>query len=165
MLTQDYLKELLHYNPITGDFTWNNTRGGSSAKSLAGAKGKLGYRRISIDTRLYLAHRLAFLYMEGRLPSGNVDHKDGDPSNNSWCNLRECTQAQNVQNSLGSGKFYKNVYFTKGGRNKPYNVKIEHEGVIRSFGYYTTAEEADEVATLIRDLLRGEFSVANRNKF
>ena len=101
--------------------------------------------------------------MEGDLPVGSVDHKDGNPYNNVWSNLRICTQAQNVQNKKGYGKFYKNVYFTRGARRKPYNVKIEIEGSVRPFGYYSTAEEADEVASLLRDMLHGNFSISNRD--
>lgn len=162
MITRDYVNQLYEYNPSTGDFIRKTSRGGSLAGSVAGAKDKLGYVRLSIDGRLYLAHRLAFLIMEGKFPEGNVDHKDGNPSNNSWNNLRNCTQQQNIQNSKGRGKYYKNVYFTGGGRNKPYNVKIEVNGVIKSFGYYATPEEADEVASLIRDMLHGDFSVSKR---
>jgi hypothetical protein len=164
MLSQDELKDQYSYNPETGIFTRLKSRGGKKSGCIAGAKDKLGYIRISIDSKLYLAHRLAFLYMEGRIPISNVDHRDGNPSNNSWKNLRECTQQQNIQNQIGHGKFYKNVYFTKGGRNKPFNVKIEHNGIIRSFGYYRTPEEADEVASLIRDLLHKDFSITNRNQ-
>lgn len=163
MITQDYLKSLITYNPDTGLFTHTKSRGGYVAGAIAGGKTKLGYWRISIDSKLYLAHRLAFLYMTGELPQGNVDHKDGDPANNVWSNLRLCTQAQNVHNQKGHGQYYKNVYFTNGGRNKPYNVKIEHNRVVRSYGYYATPEEANEVAAQIRDLLQGEFSVSNRN--
>lgn len=162
MLTQDKLKSLYHYDPDSGLFTQRGARGGRKNGYIAGGKDKHGYFRISIDSKLYLSHRLAFLYMTGEMPAGNVDHKDGDPGNNKWNNLRICTQQQNIQNQIGHGKYYKNVYFTKGGRNKPFNVKIEHNGIIRSFGYYRTAEEADEVATLIRDLIHGEFSVSLR---
>lgn len=164
MLTQEYLKSILEYNPETGDFIRLKSKGGHMEGSIAGAKDSLGYIRISIDSKLYLAHRLAFLFMDGKLPESNVDHIDGNPSNNSWSNLRLCTQKQNVWNQTGHGKFYKNVYFTRGGRNRPFNVKIEINGNVRSFGYYRTAEEADEVASLIRDMIHGEFSVSKRKR-
>lgn len=162
MLTQDIFKTLYHYDPETGIFTQIGARGGKSPGSVAGAKDKHGYLRISVQSKLYQAHRLAFLYMNGGFPVGNVDHKDGNPSNNVWSNLRECTQQQNIQNMRGHGKYYKNVYFTSGGRNKPYNVKIEYNGAVRSFGYYRTPEEADEVASIIRDLIHKEFSISQR---
>ena len=164
MLTQDYLKSRLDYNPDTGEFLSKVSKGGTKVGMPVGTYCKLGYRRISIDAKLYLAHRLAFLYMTGRMPEGSVDHKDGNPLNNTWENLRECTQSQNLQNMKGHGKYYKNVYFTQGARSKPYNVKIDLNGVTRSFGYYTTPEEADEVASLLRDMFHGEFSISNRNK-
>ena len=164
MLTQDYLKSRLDYDPETGEFISKVSKGGTKAGQPLGTITKLGYLRISIDAKLYLAHRLAFLFMDGALPDGSVDHKDGNPLNNKWSNLRICTQSQNLQNMKGHGKYYKNVYFTQGARSKPYNVKIDLNGVTRSFGYYTTPEEADEVASLLRDMFHGEFSISNRNK-
>ena len=97
------------------------------------------------------------------MPVGSVDHRNGNPGDNSWLNLRECTTQQNIQNMKGHGKFYKNVYFTQGARRKPYNVKIEINGVVKSFGYYTTPEEANDVATLLREKLHGEFAISDRN--
>lgn len=162
-LTQERLKELLDYDPHTGIFTHKLSRG-SLKGSQAGTACKLGYHRIQIDYQLHLAHRLAFLFMEGCFPKENVDHRDGNPSNNCWSNLRECTQKQNIQNSLGSGKFYKNVYFTKGPRKKPFNVKVEVEGRPKSFGYYATPEEANEVAIILRREIHGEFALENREQ-
>ena len=55
----------------------------------AGAVCGNGYKMITIapGVRLY-AHRLAFWFMEGELPPGEVDHKDRDKLNNRWSNLR-----------------------------------------------------------------------------
>ena len=163
MLDQEELKRILHYNPETGIFTWKITKGGNKPNSIAGAKDKLGYISISIKSKLYKAHRLAFLYMNGELPPSSVDHINGNPSDNSWQNLRLCSQKQNTWNQIGHGKYYKNVYLVKGGRKKPFNIKIEVDGIVKSFGYYETAEEADEVATLLRDLLHGEYSVKRKH--
>nr|UVX44468.1 MAG: zinc-binding loop region of homing endonuclease [Bacteriophage sp.] len=65
-LTQDRLKELLHYNHDTGIFTWvqrasKSVRVGNSA----GSKNKSGYIDIRIDKSLHKAHRLAWLYIYG----------------------------------------------------------------------------------------------------
>lgn len=103
MITQQRLKELLDYDPLTGIFTWRvdryRVRKGQSAGVVATRKN--GYRRIHIrlDQRLYLAHRLAWLYMTGRWPTNLLDHKDGDATNNQWKNLREATSVENAANS------------------------------------------------------------------
>ena len=60
---------------------------------------RAGYRVIRYNKRLYLAHRLIWLYHTGAYPVGVIDHIDGDPSNNSLKNLRDVTNAQNSQNA------------------------------------------------------------------
>lgn len=100
-ITQERLKEVLLYNPDTGIFTWlPRTR---LKKSLwnqpAGTYDNLGYLRIKVEMVQYLAHRLAFLYMTGDFPEGKIDHKDNNPTNCKWDNLREATNSQNTMNS------------------------------------------------------------------
>jgi hypothetical protein len=98
-ITQERLKELVTYNPDTGIFTNNFTRCGRAKKGdVAGHIQKRGYINIILDWRIYRAHRLAFLYMTGSIPKV-IDHKDGNPSNNIFSNLRSCTPSQNARNS------------------------------------------------------------------
>ena len=105
MITQTRLKELLNYDPISGIFTWKTSRGGRKPGSIAGTKCiHKGYITIQIDGTLYRAHRLAFLYMIGRLPEDQVDHIDRCKDNNAWSNLRECTQAENQLNKYNNLK-------------------------------------------------------------
>ena len=98
-LTQERLKELLNYCHKTGVFTWAIDRNfGTKAGDIAGKKSGDWYCNIGIDYKRYMAHRLAFLYMTGEFPSGNVDHIDHDYRNNSWDNLRVATQQENTKN-------------------------------------------------------------------
>jgi len=97
-IIQDELRQLLSYDPRTGIFHWRVTRGRlARAGDVAGTPIQ-GRVHIKVKGRLYYAHRLAFLYMDGALPSDEVDHIDGDPSNNRWGNLRQCSHAENMQN-------------------------------------------------------------------
>lgn len=99
MITQGRLKELLCYIPETGDFIRNKSCGGFPEGTVAGsASSYYGYIHISVDSKIYKAHRLAFLYMEGRFPDEEVDHLNGVRSDNSWANLREVTRGENAKN-------------------------------------------------------------------
>lgn len=101
-LTQRRLQELLHYDPDIGVFTWRvNASSTGRAGTTAGCrKSSNGYIVIRVDGKLYLAHRLAFLYMEGRFPPSLIDHRDTVKSNNRWTNLRCATQSENQQNRI-----------------------------------------------------------------
>jgi hypothetical protein len=99
-LTANRLREVLDYNSETGVFTWRVAlRPRMKIGTVAGWLDERGYRRVRIDARPYLAHRLAWLWMTGEWPSGRLDHRDGDPGNNCWSNLREAMQSQNSANS------------------------------------------------------------------
>lgn len=100
MITAEELRELLDYDEATGVFTWRRSmRGPVKQGDAAGRLKPNGYLSIKIKQRDYFAHRLAFLYMAGRFPNSEVDHKNGDRSDNRWSNLREATVSQNRGNS------------------------------------------------------------------
>ena len=99
-LTQNELKKHLHYNPETGIFTWKlSARRPVCIGDVAGCYDKRAYIVIRIENVLYLAHRLAWLYMEGYHPENQIDHKNGNKHDNRWKNLREATQTCNSQNT------------------------------------------------------------------
>lgn len=94
-MTQGKIKKLLHYDYILGNFT--HLTGPRTGKK-AGSPRKNGHVYIYIKGKLYLAQRLAFLYMTGKWPKHQADHEDNNPSNNAWSNLRNATHAQNQHN-------------------------------------------------------------------
>lgn len=97
-LTAQRLRELLTYDPESGIFKWAVPRQGTNTGKSAGYTTRLGYSVIKVDGVRYMAHRLAFLYVEGFLPTADIDHIDGSPSNNCFKNLREVSRAGNIQN-------------------------------------------------------------------
>lgn len=98
-LTQSRLKELLHYDPETGAFTWRGSIGRKiRAGDKAGSRCGKGYWVIGFTRKYYKAHRLAWLYVHGRFPIGDIDHINGVRHDNRIVNLREATKAENGQN-------------------------------------------------------------------
>ena len=105
MITQTELKEILHYNPLTGEFHWRKNIRRVAKGQIAGTvicrhyTSGLHHRAIGIRGKTYYAHRLAWLYMTGAFPVKGIDHRDRNGLNNIWLNLREATQSVNMLNS------------------------------------------------------------------
>lgn len=143
-LTANEVRRLLTYDKYSGVFTWRVDRGGKArAGCVAGTMGVGGYRQISLYNRLYSAHRLAFLHVTGSWPSGVVDHKDGNPSNNSWDNLRDTTQAENSRNSRGrtnNTSGYTGVCWAR--REQKWFAQIKVDGKTKSLGRFDNIDDA-----------------------
>lgn len=141
--SQERLKELLSYDPISGVMTWVNhkNRTDLNGKPL-GRKRKGGYLCASVDGETYSVHRLVYKYMTGNEPN-IIDHIDGNPSNNKWDNLRSVTRQQNNLNIVlpkdnKSGAI--GVFYHESQNRYHANVRING----RSFhiGSYSTKAEA-----------------------
>lgn len=98
MITQQRLKELLAYDPVTGAFAWRSQRRGTVRLNSVngcpvGCRHPDGRLVITIDGRTYTASRLAWLYVNGEFPTGNLRCKDGNPTNTAIDNLELINQA------------------------------------------------------------------------
>lgn len=113
----DMLRQLLRYEPDTGKLYWLE-RGVEFFKDgnigaeyyaagwnarLAGkeaftAQARGGYRRGNIFDRPYKAHRVAWALYHGAWPVGEIDHINGDPSDNRIINLRVVSSLENSRN-------------------------------------------------------------------
>lgn len=105
VLTVERLKELLHYDPETGVFTWQRTDTPFNLRFRGKSAGTLkarGYIEIGIDGRKYKAHHLAWLWAHGELPKVSlrmgIDHINRDSNDNRICNLRLVRASMNCQN-------------------------------------------------------------------
>jgi len=158
------LKDLLHYDPSTGIFTWlQSTNRKIKLGDIAGSLGPQGYIRIRFDGTYYQAHRLAFLYMTGRWPNEMIDHIDTVKHNNKWENLREATRQENGynrshqrDNKLG----VKGVHIHQG----KYLAQICIDGHPRYLGSYKTLEEAKYAYDSVTENIQGEFAYRMENK-
>jgi hypothetical protein len=147
MLTQERLKELLHYDPDTGVLTW---KARPSKRNHIGDEagyvfqsGRTHYRRVTIDGIKYLSHRLAWLYTHGKLPDRQIDHGDGNGLHNWIRNLRDVTNRENHKNTrLNSNNTSGTVgvYFEKA--LDKWCAQICTESGKKSLGYFADIEEA-----------------------
>lgn len=162
-LTQDYLKSILKYDPLTGifiwrhredkDSTWNTRYAGSTAGTFID-----GYVSIRINGMAWFGHQLAFLYMKGYIPT-LVDHKDRHRDNNSWANLRISTYTQNQANrgkQSNNTSGYKNVQWNKA-KNKWHVVAVKDRKKYYN-GLHISLEAAVKAANTLRIKLYGEFA-------
>lgn len=161
--SQERLRELLSYDPESGELRWLQSRGRAPVGSIAGHVGSGGYCRVKIDGSVHLAHRLIWLYQTGEWPEGELDHADRNGSNNRWANIRRATRSQNganrevhSNNKLG----LKGVFRTKQDRPSPFMAKIQVAGAQKCLGYFATAEEASAAYQAAAAALYGEFAAA-----
>ena len=147
-LNAERVRELLNYDPETGVFTWRVQRGGiASPGSIAGGITENGRRLIGVDGINYFANRIAWLYMTGEWPKGEVDHWDTDPSNDRWSNLRDVSRQVNQQNARKARADNKTGFLgvSIGRRGVGFLARIFVNGKTECLGTYKTAEEAHAV--------------------
>ncbi len=157
------VRELLHYDPVSGVFTRlvDSRTGRHKAGTRSGARAGR-YSTIWIDNRPYLMHRVAWVWMTGLWPKHQIDHKNLDGHDNRWDNLREATGSQNGMNRRGHSKSgAKGVYYQTNKQkcgSTPWKVSISkngeryHVGLFKTFGEAKAAHQAAAIA------LHGEYA-------
>jgi hypothetical protein len=159
LLTMDEAAKRLHYDPLTGIFTWLVK---PSAKVRAGdVAGKVrrdGYRVIKIEGQYWYAHRLAWFLAYGHI-SDQLDHINGDRDDNRLANLREANASQNTINQKRRSdnlSGFKGVYLQRG-RNR-WRARIRADGQVHDLGYFDTAEEAHQAYSEAAARIHGLFA-------
>lgn len=146
-ITQGRLKELMSYDPGTGEFTriaCANSRFSRrhQAGAKVGSKGTNGYLRMNLDGRLYFAHRLAWLYVHGKWPETVLDHINGDKADNRLANLRDVSETKNSLNVHAARRDSKTGVRGVSPSRGRFAAFISCEGKRIPLGRYDTVEEA-----------------------
>lgn len=139
-LTAARLREILHYDPSTGAFTHMEAKQRVIVGSVAGSDATNGYRKHKSEGVTYRGHRLAWLYVHGAWPNGQIDHINGDRSDNRIANLRDVsvkTNRQNMRKSISATGLL-GVYR----RGDRYRAEIGDDYRTVRLGSFDTPEEA-----------------------
>lgn len=163
MITQEQLKSRLHYDRETGKFSWIKILNPRWAnKERVGWINDSGYWIVGLFGGQYRLHRLAWLYVYGYFPKEEIDHINGDRTDNRLCNLREANRAQNSRNlkrKTSNTSGYIGVCFCKStGR---YVVHIRINGIKKNLGRRKDIREAARLYNEFARKHHGEFAKLN----
>jgi hypothetical protein len=151
VITQQRVKQLATYDEVTGLFT--------SRKNglVLGTNHASGYVQLCLDGKFYRAHRVAWLYMFGVLPSNYIDHINGVRNDNRKENLREATPAQSRWNSTRMGH---NKLGIKGveRRGRKYYARITVNRNRISLGIFTEVRAAHRAYMLAAEKYFGSYA-------
>ncbi len=142
---QNYLKENFNYCEETGVFT-NKKRRSRNTKigDVSGNLSSLGYIIIKIKGKPHKAHRLAWLFVFGDMPSSYIDHINGIRDDNRIVNLRCVTPAENAQNRTIASRRNKLNALGVSKYNNKYQAKIVLNAKCIHLGYFDTLELAQK---------------------
>lgn len=152
----DQLRSLVTYDDKTGSVKWIS---GQRVGREAGCRLSGGYRIIGICGTLILARRVAWALFHGEWPVSQIDHANGDPSDNRLCNLRPSTQVENRQNSRrrnDASSGFKGVVWSKD-HNK-WRAYIGPRGKVKHLGYFDDPAVAHAAYTASAAEMYGEFA-------
>ena len=143
-MTQDQLKKILSYDSETGLFHWKIKPSKRFAAGMQAGTSVNGYIRIHTNGRQYGAHRLAWLYVYGVEPEHQIDHINGNPSDNRIVNLRQATALENMQNIRKPQKnnSHGNLGITYDPKKKLWRTRISINGIRKYIGKFKTQEQA-----------------------
>lgn len=167
-LTAEYLRSRLDYDPATGVFTWrprdveipqhagwNMKWAGRRAGVVRGGK----YRSICLDNSRYYEHHLAWLYVTGQWPEGELDHRNRRGTENAFANLRPADRSQNCANTRVSSR---NSSGAKGvspcARDGRWQVQIKVRGVRHFLGRFDTVAEGKAAYDAAAKKFFGEYA-------
>lgn len=161
-LTQDRVRELLDYDPLSGNFTWRKrTSNRIKVGEVAGVRAGNGYVYIALDNYRLLAHRVVWFYVHGEWPKEQLDHINRDRSDNRLANLRLASMSENACNGVlrsTNTSGFRGVSLDKRKTKKKWLAQIVKDGKQHSLGYFLTKEEAYDAYREAAQRLHGAFA-------
>lgn len=130
------LRDYLDYCPLSGVFWWaKSPKNGISPGDRAGSKSPNGYWTICFKRKNYRAHRLAYAFVNGSWPTGEIDHINGVRDDNRISNLRVVDRGQNCRNAAKRNDNSSGVAGVYWEDKRRFRVQIEkkHVGIYHDF--------------------------------
>ena len=143
MITQERLKELFYYNKTIGLFVRLKDVGKKVKRGDLAGTLKDGYIKMFIDGRSYYAHRLIWLYVKGELPKEQIDHINGNKSDNTFNNLRAVSHSENAKNQPIRGNNtsgFIGIYWSK--QKSKWHSRIYIKGKCKNLGLFDNLSDA-----------------------
>lgn len=156
------VRELFNYDPLSGALTRKvRTAQRVQCGDAVGWPNTFGHLVVCVKYKKYLVHCLIWLLVTGKWPKNELDHRDTNPANNRWVNLREATKSQNMMNR---GAQSNNRIGLKGvswhATMKKYRARIFVGGKEIPLGYFGTPKEAHAAYIEAAKQYYGEFARA-----
>ena len=171
MLSREELNKRLRYDPETGLLFWRERENDGAiwheswnarmAGKQAGVRHSSGRIFMSLENRKFYAHRVIWKMVHGTEPP-EIDHINGDPSDNRLVNLRAATREQNMRNIADRNRKHA----------LPRGVTVDRKGLIYArihvnkklihLGCFKTVEDASAAYRAASLTMHGEFSALRR---
>lgn len=148
------LSKVFVYNPDSGEIRWRVSAGKAKAGSVAGCLAH-GYILVGIGGRLLKAHRVAWMLHHGVDPVLDIDHKNGNRSDNRIENLRLATPSDNMHNRRAdhdNTSGIKGVCWCK--RKRKWIAYVNG----KNLGYFAEIKDAEAKAIQTREAIHGAFA-------
>jgi hypothetical protein len=141
-LTAEKVRQMLDYNPETGALHWKIGGGNRVIGKAAGTPHSKGYVAIGLCGKYHKAHRLVWLHVTGKWPSGELDHINFCRNDNRIENLRVVTRAENTGHRAGPRKGNKTGFLGVSRSGSRFIARATVNGEEQYLGTFPTPETA-----------------------